>query len=175
MTQPASIHQPEQPPAICPICHTWVADLPYAARHTTPIPAGEALGIMVIGFWLASRGHAETDLCQQHQEMLIRLDVQKHTREEWQRSEAARIIKERELAEIEAAKPKYPTPQHEQIAAKLLGRIGTVNAPPPVQQRATMAQTTLTADPNTFPCPDCGKPVRNGEVHGCAAPEPKPA
>jgi hypothetical protein len=162
MTQSTHIQpQPEQPPAICPVCEAWTM-MPYAARHTTPIPGHEALGVMVVGFWLASRGAKESQLCNPHSEMLIRLDVQKHQREEYIRTE-------RERLEAEAAKPKYPSPQHEGIASQLIGRIHQVNAPPPVLNvpPPTTQPLMITADPNSFPCPDCQKPVRAGEVHKC--------
>lgn len=160
MTQPVPVQSPEQPPTVCPVCHTWTM-MPYASRHTTPIPPPEALGIMVVGAWLVLRGAKEADLCPQHKEMVIRLDVQKHTREEFERSEQARIA-------AEAAIPKYPTPQHEGIASQLIGRIAQVNAPQVVNRVvAPTAQPVLTADPNSFPCPDCKKPIRNGEVHAC--------
>jgi hypothetical protein len=99
------------------------------------------------------------------------LDFQKHTREEWERTEKLRIEEEARQAAIEAAKPKYPSTQHANIAADLIGRLAQVNAPPnqrqPIQHPAMIAAA---ADPNTFPCPDCKKPIRNGEVHSCAAP-----
>ncbi len=162
MTQPVpqSI-QPEPLPVTCPVCQTWTV-MPYASRHTTPVPPHEALGIMVVGFWLASRGAKDSQLCTLHSDMLIRLDVQKYQQEEYIRTQ-------REAAEAEAARPKYPTPQHEGIAQGLIGRIQQVNAPVPAPYvaPATTQPGMITADPNTFPCPDCGKPVRAGEVHKC--------
>jgi hypothetical protein len=141
------------PPAVCPICQTWTM-LPHAARHSTPVSHDEAYAAMVIGFWLATRGAKESDLCKKHQTNLINLDLQKHMQDQWLESERQRIEAEKKRA----AENPYP-PEHRQIAATLLGKIAAVNAPPPV------------ADPNTFLCPTgCGKMLRNGEVHGCPGP-----
>jgi hypothetical protein len=168
--------QPDQPPVICPLCLTW-SMMHYATRHSTPIPPAEALGIMAAGFWLSARGAKEAELCQAHSEMLIRLDLQKHTREEWERTETLRLAQEAEAIRIEAERPKYPTPRHANIAANLLGRLAQASPSTATQlsthpmmaqaQGQSQPQVPVENDPNSFPCPDCKKPIRNGQVHGC--------
>jgi hypothetical protein len=179
MTQP-------QVPALCPICHTWEIMLPYANRHTTPVPALEAYGLVVIGFWLSSRGARDSDLCPVHQNQLHVLDSQKFMREEMIRTEKARLVEEERRAREEAEKPRYPS-EHEGTAQQILSRLAQLNpAPPPprvpeVMQSATQSTPvslvplqfakTAPPDPNTFLCPTgCGKMLRNGEVHGCPGP-----
>lgn len=161
---------------VCPLCNTWVTKLPYAQRHSTPVMPQDVFGVMVIGFWLASRGARDEHLCPQHNAMLVNLDVQKHMADETERVQA-------ELAAAEAAKPKYPTPEHEGIAQRLIGKIQRVNAPmptpppgPPPAPQLSRVQvpapvTTPPPDPNKFPCPDCKKPISSGEVHTCATAE----
>jgi hypothetical protein len=178
MSQANQPVQAQAPAAVtCPLCQTWVAQLPYAQRHSTPLMPNEAFGVMVIGFWLAARGARDEHLCPQHNAMLVNLDVQKHMQEEQIRTEEAQRA-------AEATKPKYPSPEHEGIAQRLIGKIQQVNAPasmvpqgPPSAPMLTRVQVPAPVppapDPNKFPCPDCKKPISSGEVHTCATPEPQ--
>jgi len=69
------------PVSDCPLCNMW-ARIPYAARHTTPVPVSEVEGILIVGFWLRAR-HPENlavRLCERHGQTLILLDAQEETR-----------------------------------------------------------------------------------------------
>jgi hypothetical protein len=139
----------------CLLCAMWNR-MPYAKRYSTPVAAAEAEGILVVGYWVATR---KTDglvvrMCERHMAVVTALDGQEEARKA--REEAAKAQssqsqlppqfqeslagfqqrKEQLIANMQSgAAPEPPKPSQEPpfvLGPGPLNNGNVVTAPPPM-------------------------------------------
>lgn len=95
----------------------------YSKRPTTPVSAQEAEGMLIVGYWIASRQTTVPRICERHMNILLRLD----------RQEAVRKAAEK-AAEKTAELPELYQQQITELQRRR--QLVTNVAPQPIQQFA---------------------------------------
>ena len=178
----------------CLLCSMWT-QTSYSKRPTTPVSAQEAEGMLLIGYWIASRQTAVPRICERHMNHLTILDKQGTKTEEIPQE----TLEETELAEqyqqqiVEFQKRKKLVtnivPSYQQAEQFTLGPGPLPNenniAPHPGLTPNSPSQP-IHAQPGTiegaleaarmppteggkvvYNCPLCGEQAVTGEIHAC--------